>query len=55
MANTQALCNSWKLEIFSAGHNMTSDVLKAALYLATATVDKSTTIYSVTNEVSGTN
>lgn len=55
MANTQALCNSWKLEIFSGVHNMTTDGMKAALYLATATVDKSTTIYSVTNEVSGTN
>lgn len=33
----------------------TTDVIKAALYLATATVNASTTAYSATNEVSGTN
>ncbi len=32
----------------------TTDVLKAALYLASATVNASTTAYSATNEVSGT-
>jgi len=33
----------------------TTDTLKAALYLASATVNKSTTAYSSTNEVTGTN
>jgi len=64
MANTQALCNSAKLDfmngITALGSSViragtTKDTVKAALYLATATVDKSTTAYSVTNEVSGTN
>lgn len=32
----------------------TKDVFKAALYLASATVDSTTTAYSVTDEVSGT-
>jgi len=32
----------------------TTDTLKAALYLASATVDASTTVYSASNEVSGT-
>ena len=32
----------------------TTDTLKAALYLASATVDASTTAYSASNEVSGT-
>jgi hypothetical protein len=32
----------------------TKDVFKAALYLASATVNRSTTAYSATNEVSGT-
>jgi hypothetical protein len=32
-----------------------ADTFKAALYLASATVNKSTTAYSSTNEVSGTN
>ena len=33
----------------------TVDTIKAALYLASATVNANTTAYSVTNEVSGTN
>lgn len=33
----------------------TTDTFKAALYLTTATVNASTTAYSATNEVSGTN
>jgi hypothetical protein len=64
MANTQALCNSAKLDfmngITALGASViragtTKDTIKAALYLATATVDKTTTAYSATNEVSGTN
>lgn len=69
MANTQALCTSFKGEILVGAHQLgsvtlvsrtsltapTTDTLKAALYLATATVNASTTAYSSTNEVSGTN
>ena len=64
MANTQAVCNSFKTDLFNGLHAFgasviraatTKDSFKAALYLATATVNKSTTAYSVTNEVSGTN
>ncbi len=64
MANTQAMCTSFKGEILSAIHALgttviraatTVDTLKAALYVATATVNASTTAYSSTNEVSGTN
>lgn len=64
MANTQAVCNSFKTEILNGIHAFsttvvrgatTADSFKAALYLATATVNASTTAYSVTNEVSGTN
>jgi hypothetical protein len=49
-------------ELLTATHNFgtaptrgasTADTFKAALYLATATVNASTTAYSVTNEVSG--
>lgn len=67
MANTQAVCNSFKRELFNGEHQFgtptlvsrtsltapTVDTFKAALYLATATVNKSTTAYSATNEVSG--
>lgn len=64
MANTQAICNSFKTEILNGIHAFsttvvrgatTADSFKAALYLATATVNASTTAYSSTNEVSGTN
>jgi hypothetical protein len=63
MANTQAMCTSFKTEILSGIHALGTtviragtgaDTLKAALYLASATVNASTTAYSATNEVSGT-
>jgi len=63
MANTQAMCTSFKAEILSGIHALGTtviragtgaDTLKAALYLASATVNASTTAYSVTGEVSGT-
>jgi len=58
VANTQAICTSFKGEILKANHDLTTstgDTIKAALYLASATVNASTTAYSSTNEVSGTN
>lgn len=68
MANTQAICNSFKTELMLGAHQLgavtivsrtsltapTVDSLKAALYLTTATINNSTTAYSATNEVSGT-
>lgn len=53
MANTQAICTSFKKEILTKTHNLDSDTIKAALYLASATVGAATTAYSATNEVSG--
>ena len=64
MANTQAMCTSFLGEILTATHNFgtapvravtTPDVFKAALYLVSATLNASTTVYSATGEVSGTN
>lgn len=64
MANTQAMCTSFKNEILQAYHNFgttvtrastTADTFKAALYVTTATMNASTTAYTATNEVSGTN
>lgn len=64
MANTQAMCTSFKGELLTATHNFgtapvraatTADTFKAALYLTSATVNAATTVYSSTNEVSGTN
>jgi hypothetical protein len=63
-ANTQAVCNSFKTELLNGIHafgttvvraGTTKDTFKAALFLASATINKSTTAYSATGEVSGTN
>ncbi len=63
MANTQAMTTSFMGELMTATHNFGVapiragtgvDTFKAALYLATATVNASTTAYSASNEVSGT-
>jgi hypothetical protein len=64
MANTQAMCTSFMGELMTATHNFgtaptrgtgATDTFKAALYLTSATVNASTTAYSSSNEVSGTN
>ena len=63
MANTQAVCTSFKVDLLNGIHafgttvaraGTTADSFKAALYLTTATVNASTTAYSSTNEVTGT-
>ena len=56
MANTQAMCTSFMGELMTGTHNFTTgtgDTFKAALYLASATYNASTTAYSATGEVSG--
>ena len=56
MANTQAMCTSFMQELMTATHNFTTGTgnsFKAALYLASATMNASTTAYTVTGEVSG--
>ena len=58
MANTQAMCTSFMQELMTATHNFTTgtgDTFKAALYLASATYNASTTAYSTSGEVTGTN
>jgi hypothetical protein len=63
VSNTQAMCTSFKGEILSGIHALGTtviragtgaDTLKAALYLASATINAATTAYTVTGEVSGT-
>ena len=68
MANTQSMCTSFMQQLMVGEHQLgtatlvsrtsltapTTDTLKAALYLASATVNASTTAYSASNEVSGT-
>lgn len=65
MANTQAMATSFKGELLNAYHNFsatnpartinTADSFKAALYLASATINATTTAYTTTGEVTGTN
>lgn len=64
MANAQAMCTSFKVDLLNAVHAFstanpahtaaTADTFKAALYLTTASQGAGTTAYSATNEVSGT-
>ena len=63
MANTQAFCTQAKADLMNGLHALgasviraatTKDAYKAALYLATGTRGAATTVYSVTDEVSGT-
>ena len=54
MAITSAICNSFKTEILTAVHNFTAttgDTFNLALYTSSATLDKTTTAYSATNEI----
>ena len=68
MANTQSMCTSFMGQLLNGGHQFgtitltsrtsltapTTDSFKAALYLASATINASTTAYTATGEVSGT-
>jgi hypothetical protein len=69
MANTQALCTTFMSELMLGQHQLgtstivsrgslvtpTIDTVKAALFVATATLNANTTVYSTTGEVTGTN
>lgn len=50
MAITQAIANSWKKEILDGTH-LSSNTYKIALYTSSATLDKTTTAYTASNEV----
>lgn len=63
MANTAAVCTSFKVDQFNGIHAFgtsvvraatTPDTFKAALYLASGSLGAATTAYSTTSEVSGT-
>ena len=68
MANTQSMCTSFMSELMLGQHQLgtstivsrtsltapTTDTVKAALYLVSATYNAATTAYSATGEVSGT-
>lgn len=63
MANTQAIANSFRVELLNGIHafgttvtrgGTGADTFKAALFFASATVNASTTTYSATGEATGT-
>ena len=66
MANTQAVCDTFRVDLLNGTHAFgtqgangvrtvtTKDVFKAALYFATATINRSTTVYTTTGEGTGT-
>jgi hypothetical protein len=63
MANTQAMCTSFKTELMTATHNFgtaptrvsgTADTFYGALYETTATLGAATTVYTSSGEVTGT-
>ena len=68
MANTQAICNSFRPELMLAQHQFgastivsrgsltapSADTFKAALFFASATINASTTAYSTSGEVTNT-
>lgn len=51
---TQSVCASFKSEILQGIHVIGTDTLKMALYLESATLSSATTVYTTTNETSGT-
>ena len=51
---TAGLTTSFKKEVLLGVHDLVNDVLKIALYTSAAELGPSTTVYSTTNEVSGT-
>jgi|TARA_A200000159_G_C6997359_1_gene204215 hypothetical protein len=58
MAITSAICNSFKTEILKAVHNFTAssgNTFNLALYTSSATLNKSTTAYTTSNEVANGN
>jgi hypothetical protein len=67
VANTQSMCTSFMSELMLGQHQLgtstivsrgsltspTTDTVKAALFLTSATINAATTVYSSTGEVSG--
>lgn len=49
----QTQTTSFKVELLQGVHDLSTDTLKLALYTSEATLNETTTVYTVTNEVSG--
>lgn len=54
MAITTALTTSFKAELLGGIHDFDTDVFKIALYTSAATLDATTTVYTTSDETTGT-
>ena len=54
MSILQTQTTSFKAELYQGIHDLTTDVIKIALYTASADLNETTTVYSATNEVANT-
>ena len=54
MAIAQTQTTSFKAELYQGIHDLTTDVIKIALYTANANLNETTTVYSAANEVANT-
>ena len=54
MAIVQTQTTSFKAQLYQGIHDLTTDVIKIALYTANADLNEDTTVYSTTNEVANT-
>ena len=54
MSIVQTQTTSFKAELYQGIHDLTTDVIKIALYTASADLNEDTTVYSATNEVANT-
>ena len=54
MRIVQTQTTSFKKELYQAIHDLSTDTIKIALYTGNADLNEATTVYSSTNEVSGT-
>jgi hypothetical protein len=54
MSIVQTQTTSFKAELYQGVHDLTTDVIKIALYTANADLNASTTVYSTSNEIAAT-
>ena len=54
MSIVQTQTTSFKAELYQGIHDLTTDVIKIALYNGNASLNADTTVYSTSNEVTGT-
>ena len=54
MSIIQTQTTSFKAQLYQGIHDLTTDIIKIALYTANANLNEDTTVYSSTNEVANT-